>query len=128
VRARRNCVEFRGVRAFPQVDRLVALFGWFDATWHRSGGDAVSGFGEGEAAVAVIAVAVGDVAGERPSGGVPVEVVGVGEHEFGERGEIARVGRCRNELDPVGGSERADLRGTVGREVVRDPVELSAPR
>ena len=37
----------------------------------------MAGFGGGDAAVAVVAVAVGDVAGEREREGVPVEVVGV---------------------------------------------------
>ncbi len=42
-----------------------------------SGGDAVSCFGGGEAVVAVVAVSVADVVGERVAEGVPVEVVGV---------------------------------------------------
>ena len=41
------------------------------------------------AAVTVFAVAVGDVAGERECEGVPVEVVGVGDDEFCEHGEVA---------------------------------------
>ena len=45
-------------------------------------GDAVAGFGGSEAAVAVIAVAVGDVAGQREGEGVPVQVVGVGHDEL----------------------------------------------
>src|SRR5215210_6780583 len=42
-----------------------------------SGGDLVTGFEEADALVAVGAVAVLDVAGQRPREGVPVEVVGV---------------------------------------------------
>ena len=44
-----------------------------------SGGDALAGFDCGETAVAVICVAVGDVACERERKGVPVEVVGVAQ-------------------------------------------------
>ena len=46
------------------------------------GGDAVFGFGGGEASVAVVAVAVGDVARERVREGVPVEVVRVFDDEL----------------------------------------------
>jgi hypothetical protein len=67
----------------------------------------VAGFGDGEA-VAVIAVAVGDVAGQRVREGVAVQVVGVGDDELGERGEmaldgiqVAGVGRCGQQLDVV---------------------------
>jgi hypothetical protein len=60
----------------------------------RSGGDrdAVFGFGGGEASVAVIAVAVGDVTGQREREGVPVKVVGVGDDELRQRGEVALDG------------------------------------
>ena len=51
------------------------------------GGDAVSVLGGEEAAVAVVAVAVGDVAGEREREGVPVEVVGVADDELADRRE-----------------------------------------
>jgi hypothetical protein len=46
-------------------------------TGTASGGDLVTGFEEADALVAVAAVAVLDVAGQRPGEGVPVEVVGV---------------------------------------------------
>jgi hypothetical protein len=52
------------------------------------GGDAVSCFGGGDAPAAVVAVSVHDVAGERVGEGVPVEVVGVGDDELAERGEV----------------------------------------
>ncbi len=42
-------------------------------------GNPVSLFGGGDSLVAVVAVAVADVAGERVAEGVPVEVVGVGD-------------------------------------------------
>ena len=65
-------------------------------------------FEVGEALVAVGAVAVGDVAGEREREGVPVEVVGVFDDELADRQEVALdavevagVGRRRNELDVV---------------------------
>ena len=71
-----------------------------------SGGDAVAVLGGDEAAVAVFAVAVADVAGERERKGVPVDVVGVGDDELADRREvafdgvqIAGVGRGRDELD-----------------------------
>jgi len=57
-----------------------------------SGCDAVSVFGGDEAVVAVFAVAVGDVAGERECEGVPVEVVGVGDDELADRCEVALDG------------------------------------
>ena len=57
--------------------------------WSGGDRDAAFGFGGGEAAVAVIAVAVGDVAGEREREGVPAWVVGVGDDELGERREVA---------------------------------------
>ena len=52
-------------------------------------GNPVSLFGGGDSLVAVVAVAVADVAGERVAEGVPVEVVGVGDDELGQRGEVA---------------------------------------
>ena len=103
---------------------------WLDVKRHLSGCDAVAGFGGGEAAVAVIAVAVGDVAGECECEGVPADVVGVCDDELCEHGEvaldrveIARVGWCRDELDSVVGCEAADVWHRVGREVVLDPVD-----
>ena len=53
------------------------------------GGDAVAVLGGGQAAVAVFAVAVGDVSGEREREGVPVDVVGVADHELADRREVA---------------------------------------
>ncbi len=50
------------------------------------------GFCGGDALVAVVAVSVADVAGERVSECVPVEVVGVADDELAERGECARLG------------------------------------
>jgi hypothetical protein len=101
-----------------------------DLKLHGSGGDAVFGFGGGESAVAVISVAVGDVAGERECEGVPVEVVGVANDELADRCEpafdgveVAGVGRGRDELDAVVRREAADVGGPVGREVVLDPVD-----
>src|SRR5207253_4481567 len=98
-----------------------------------SGGDAVSCFGSGDSAVAVVAVAVADVVGERVSECVPVEVVGICDDELGERGEVALdrvevagVGRGRDELDLVGGGEGADRGYPVGGEVVLDPVDALA--
>src|SRR6266540_3747920 len=95
-----------------------------------SGGDAVSRFGGGDAAVAVVAVSVADVVGERVCEGVPVEVVGVCDDELGQRGEVifdrvevAGGGWGRDELDPVGGGEGADRRYPVGREGVLGPVD-----
>ena len=83
------------------------------------------GFDCGEAAVAVVTVAVGDVAGEREREGVPVEVVGVAHDELADDREvtldwvqIAGVGWGRDELDPVGGGVGPDIGGPVGREVV----------
>ena len=52
-------------------------------------GDPVSGFGGGDALVAVVAVSVADVVGERVAEGVPVEIVGVADDELVERGEVA---------------------------------------
>jgi uncharacterized protein (DUF2141 family) len=54
-----------------------------------SGSDAVSVLGGGEAAVAVVAVAVGDVACEREGEGVPVEAVGVAHDELADHREVA---------------------------------------
>src|SRR5579859_4832220 len=95
-----------------------------------SGGDPVAGFGGGDAAVAVGAVAVGDVAGEREREGVPARVVGVGDDELADHGEvaldgvqIAGVGGGRHELDAVVRGEGADLGNPVGGEVVLDPVD-----
>ena len=48
--------------------------------------------GDDQAAVAVIAVAVGDVAGQGEREGVPVQVVGVGDDELGDRGEVTLDG------------------------------------
>lgn len=87
-------------------------------------GDSVFAFEDGGPAVVVAAVAVGDVVGERFLGGVPVGVVGVVEHELLDRAavaldpvQIAGVGRGRDQLDPVGGGELADVGGPVGGEV-----------
>jgi hypothetical protein len=95
-----------------------------------SGGDAVSGFGGGVSLVAVVCVAVADVAGEGVAERVPVEVVGVADDELAERGEVALdrvevagVGRRRDKLDPVVGGVGADRWHPVGREVVLDPVD-----
>jgi hypothetical protein len=52
----------------------------------------VAVFGDDESAVAVIAVAVGHVAGEREREALPVGVVGVGDDELRERGEVALDG------------------------------------
>src|SRR3954453_2688452 len=97
------------------------------------GGDLVAGFEDAEAFVAVWAVAVADVAGERPGEGVPAEVVGVVDDELVDREEVALdgvevagVGGGRDELDPRGGGEGADVGGPGGREVVLDPVDPSA--
>ncbi len=83
-----------------------------------------------EALVAVRAVAVDDVSGERVREGVPVEVVGVLDDELADRQEVAldavevaRVGRGRDELDVVGVGERPDLGRPVGREVVLDLID-----
>ena len=51
-------------------------------------GDPVSGFGGGDELVAVVAVSVEDVLGERVAEGVPVEVVGV--TDTGEAAGTAR--------------------------------------
>src|SRR5262249_7637396 len=99
-----------------------------------SRGDSVSCFGGGDSVVAVLAVSVTDVPGERVAECVPAEVVGVGDDEGGESSEVALdgvevtgVGRRRHELDPVGGREGADVGHPVGGEVVLDPLEaLSA--
>jgi hypothetical protein len=63
----------------------------------------------------VIAVAVGDVAGQRERERVPVDVVGVGDDELRQRGEVALDGvqiagvcGCGDQLDVVGGGERAE--------------------
>src|SRR5277367_1518963 len=97
------------------------------------GGDLVSGFEEADAFVAVGAVAVLDVAGERPGEGVPVEVVGVVDDELADREEvafdwvqIAGVGGCRDEVDLVRGGEAADVWGPVRREAVLNPVDAPA--
>src|SRR5215216_596488 len=97
-----------------------------------SGDDLVSGFEEADAFVAMGAVAVADVAGERPGEGVPVDVVGVVDDELADREEVALdgvevagVGGGRDELDPRGGGEGADVGGPVGAEVVLDPVDAS---
>jgi len=73
--------------------------------------------------------------GERVAEGVPVEVVGVADDELAERGEVAfdrvevaGVGRCCDELDPVRGRVGADRRYPVGGEVVLDPVDALAVR
>jgi hypothetical protein len=85
-------------------------------------GDAVFGFGGRDPAVAVVAVSVADVAGERVSEAVPVEVVGVRDDEFAECGEVALdrvevagVGWSRDELDllaaaktRIGGTQLAE--------------------
>ncbi len=55
-----------------------------------SGGDAVSCFGGGDTAVAVVAVSVADVVGECVSERVPVEVVGVGDDELEAAGHQRR--------------------------------------
>jgi hypothetical protein len=52
---------------------------------HRSGGDLASAFEVDEAFVAVRAVAVGDVAGQRVRERVPVEVIGVLDDELADR-------------------------------------------
>jgi hypothetical protein len=95
-----------------------------------SGGYPVAALEGGDAAVGVWAVAIGDVVSERALGVGPVEVVGVVEDELLDRAEVALdpvqvagVGRGRDQLDPVGGSERTDVGRPVGREVVLDPVE-----
>ena len=81
-----------------------------------SGRDALAGFDCGETAVAVTAVAVGEVASEREREGVPVEVVGVAHDELADHREVALdgvqvagVGRGRDELDPVGGGVGSDV-------------------
>ena len=107
------------------VVRLVSL----GRVWHGSGCDLAAAFEGDEALVAVFAVAVEDVAGEGVREGVPVEVVGVLDDELADRQEvaldavqIAGVGRRRDQFDVVGVSERADVGGSVRREVVLDPV------
>src|SRR3954470_21091814 len=96
------------------------------------GGDLVAGFEAADAFVAVRSVAMLDVAGERPGKGVPVEVVGVVDDELADREEVAldrvevaRVGRCGNELDLVGLGKGSDVRRPVGAEAVLDPVDAS---
>src|SRR3954463_10061279 len=81
-----------------------------------SAGDEVTASERGDAAIAVGAVAVDDVVGEGMSGGVPVEVVGVVEHELLDRAEVcldavevAGVGWGGDQLDPVVGGEGADV-------------------
>src|SRR3954471_4266114 len=97
-----------------------------------SGGDLVAGFEQSDAFVAVRAVAMADVAGERPGKRVPVDVVGVVDHELADREEVtldrvevAGVGRGRDELDPMAGGERVDVRGPVGGQVVLNPIDAS---
>ena len=75
-------------------------------------------FGGSDAAVAVVAISIADVVGERVTEGVPVEVVGVADDELAEGGEVALhrvqvagVSGSRDELDLVRGGEGAD-RGT----------------
>ncbi len=53
------------------------------------GGDLSAAFENDEALVAVLAVAVGDVAGQGVGEGVPVEVVGVLDDELADRQEVA---------------------------------------
>ncbi|MDX6720550.1 MAG: hypothetical protein QOJ63_2804 [Solirubrobacteraceae bacterium] len=110
--------------------QLVACLGSSHRKPHWSGGDLAAAFEVDEALVAVRAVAVGDVAGEREREGVPVAVVGVLDDELADRQEmtfdavqIAGVGRCRDELDVVGVGVGADVGGPVGAEVVLDPVD-----
>jgi len=57
-----------------------------------SRGDSVSCFGGGDSVVAVLAVSVTDVQGERVAECVPVEIVGVGDDEGGESSEVALDG------------------------------------
>ena len=57
-----------------------------------SGCDAVSVLGGDQALVAVFAVGVADVAGEREREGVPVDVVGVADDELADRREMALNG------------------------------------
>ena len=88
-----------------------------------SGCDLVMTFEDGDALVAVWAVAVGDVAGESVGEGVPVDVVGVLDDELADREEVALdgvevagIGRCRYRLDVVSASERADVGRPVGAD------------
>src|SRR5215218_1037074 len=98
-----------------------------------SGGDLVAGFEDADALVAVWAVAMLDVASEGPGERVPVEVVGVVDDELADREEVALdgievagVGRRRDQLDLVGGSDGANVGGPVGRQAVLDPVDAPA--
>ena len=59
---------------------------------HRSGRHSESAFELLEPSVAVLCVAVADVAGERVVGGVPVDVVGVVEDELLDWQEVALPG------------------------------------
>lgn len=93
----------------------------------------MTGFEEADAFGAVRPVAVLDVAGQRPSEGVPVDVVGVVEDELADREEVALIGvevagigRRGDQLGAVGSGEGAGVRRPVGREVVLDPVDESA--
>jgi hypothetical protein len=99
---------------------LVALEVWLDSKRHRSRNDPVAILGEGEAVVAVVALAVGEMAGQGVGEGVPVQVIGAGDDELGDRREVAvdgiqvaGVGRRGHQRDLVVGGERADVRRPV---------------
>jgi hypothetical protein len=71
----------------------VGLLGTLHREFHRSRGDHELALTLGDAAVAVGAVAVANVGGERVPKRVPVELVGVVDDELGDGAEVR--------LDPV---------------------------
>src|SRR6266516_899392 len=98
---------------------------------HRSGGEAQPFRCSLEPQLASFGVvAVADVVAHREREAVPVEVVGVLDHEFADCAEVALdpvqvagVGRCRDELDVAALGPRADRGLPVAGEVGLDPVD-----
>jgi hypothetical protein len=102
----------------------------------RGGGDEVAAGGVDQTLVAFgVVVAQLDVVGHGVAEHVPVGVVGVFDHEFGDREEVALdsvevagVGRSGDQFEVVGGlvGPGSDLWRPVAGQAVLDPVD--APR